>query len=84
MKEIKSIHESAAELRLILERAKAKYDMHTKTLTLCSDRCSMNEPAFRLRGLDSSSLFDQPLWLLCTCDIVNNILSLSLTKSVAA
>jgi hypothetical protein len=60
MKEIKSIHKSAAELRLILDRVKAMYDIHTKTLNLYSDRCSMNEATFRLRGLDHSSLFDQP------------------------
>jgi hypothetical protein len=76
MKEIKSVHESAAELRLILERVKTKYGIHTKALNLCSDRCSMNEAAFRLHGLDYSSLFDQTLWLPCTCHIINNILSL--------
>jgi hypothetical protein len=80
MKEIKSIHESAAELRLILERVKAKYDIHTKTLNICSDRCSMNEAAFRLREFDYSGLFDQPLWLPCTCHILNNILSLFIEK----
>jgi hypothetical protein len=83
MKEIKLIHESASELRLILERGKTKYGIHTKTLNLCSDRCSMNEAAFRLRGLDYSSLFDQLLWLPCTCHIVNNILSLLVTTLVS-
>jgi hypothetical protein len=84
MKEIKSIRESAAELRLILERVKAKYDIRRKTLNLCSDRCSMNEAAFRLRGLDYSSLFDRPYGFLVRVTLSTAFSPFSLTKSVAA
>jgi hypothetical protein len=75
MKEIESVHESASELRAIVGRVQSRYGIEARTLNLCTDRCSMNEAAFRPRQVDSPLLLDQPVWLPCTCHILNSILS---------
>jgi hypothetical protein len=75
MKEITCVHESASELRAIVGRVRTTFGVDARTLNLCTDRCSMNEAAFRSHQFDSPLLHDQLLWLPCTCHILNGILS---------
>jgi hypothetical protein len=46
-KEIKTIHQNAVELRFAVERLQGRFDIKNKTIKICTDRCSMNELAFR-------------------------------------
>jgi hypothetical protein len=81
MKEIKSIHESSAELRGMLGRVQGQYALQGRILNVCTDRASMNESAFRQRLTNLSSIFDIPLlWLPCVCHLLNNILSFFFDK----
>jgi hypothetical protein len=81
MKEIKSTHESAGELRAFVECVQRNYAIHERTLNLCSDRASMNESAFRDRFLDPGSLFHgHLLWLPSTCHMLNHILAFFFEK----
>jgi hypothetical protein len=76
MKEIRSLHQSSGELRVMLERLESLFNLCGKILNLCTDRASINESAFRTRSRDLSSIFDGPLlWLPCACHLLNNILS---------
>jgi hypothetical protein len=76
MKEIKSVHESSGELRVLLERLQDQYDIQGRVLNVCTDRASINESAFRQQSPDLSSIFGGSLlWLPCGCHLLNNVLS---------
>jgi hypothetical protein len=73
LKEIKAVHESARELRVMVGRIQERFGTRDRTLNICSDRCAMNECAFRA-GRRLQELLTGGLWLPCTCHIRNNLL----------
>jgi hypothetical protein len=47
LKEIKMIHQSGVELRFAAKRLQGRFDIKNTTVNICTDRCSLNELAFR-------------------------------------
>jgi hypothetical protein len=82
MKEIKTVHESAKQLRAIIDRCMYQYDIHSTVLNICTDRGSMNRSAFRNPNKLLINIFEDPdwLWLPCSCHLLNNILSKFLSE----
>jgi hypothetical protein len=46
LKEIKAVHESARELRIMIGCLHERFGIRDRTLSICSDRSAMNECAF--------------------------------------
>jgi hypothetical protein len=78
MKEVKSVHERAVELRAMIQHLQMQFRIADKTLNLCSDRCSMNVQAFRKQKGELNTVFGES-WLPCACRILNNLLSLCMS-----
>jgi hypothetical protein len=73
--EIKTIHESAEELRAIIARVRRRYGLAI-CLNICTDRGSLNITAFRNDIHALQALLDgQTIWLPSTCHILNNVLN---------
>jgi hypothetical protein len=73
LKEIKTIHQNAVELRLAVERLQGRFDIKNKTINICTDRCSMNELAYR--GDLAEQFFTGAYWVPCVCHFLNNLLT---------
>jgi hypothetical protein len=75
VKEIKTVHESARELRMILGRVADRYQLAESILNIVTDRDRKNEAALRMSDRTLAGIFDTPpRWLPCTCHLLNNIL----------
>lgn len=74
LKEIKSIHESAQELRTLVETIKNEFLARANLINICTDRCAMNEKAFRRRSTPIEALIDDGVWIPCVCHLLNNLL----------
>jgi hypothetical protein len=73
--EIKTIHESAEELKAIIARVRRRYG-RAICLNVCSDRGSLNIKAFRNDIHPVQARLDgQTIWFPCICHIWNNILN---------
>jgi hypothetical protein len=62
IKEVKSIHECAAELSAMVRYFQRQFRIAEKTLNSCSNRCSMNISVFRRDKKELSTIFGK-LWL---------------------
>jgi hypothetical protein len=62
LKEIKTIHQNEVELRLAVKRLQGRFDNKNKTIKIYTDRCSMNELAFR--GDLTEQFFLEPVGFL--------------------
>jgi hypothetical protein len=74
IKEVKSVHECAAELSAMVWYFQGQFRIAEKTFNSCSDRCSMNVHAFRRDKRELSTDFGD-LWLPCVCHTLNNVIS---------
>jgi hypothetical protein len=63
LKEIKAIHQNGVELRLAVERLQDRFDIKNNTVNICTDRCLMNELAFR--GDLTEQFFTGAYWIPC-------------------
>jgi hypothetical protein len=61
MKETKSIHESGAELHMMLKRRQDEHNTQGRISNRSTDRTSMNEFAFGQRLVNLSSILDAAL-----------------------
>jgi hypothetical protein len=73
LKEIKAVHENPRELRVMVEYIQERFGIRDRTLSICTDRCAMNESAFR--GAQSPEMpHARGLWLPCICHLLNSVL----------
>jgi hypothetical protein len=71
-KEIKAVHESAQELRIIVGWIQERCGIRDGILNISGDGSAMNESAFRT-WLSPQELFTGGVWLPYTCHIPNNL-----------
>jgi hypothetical protein len=74
-KAVTEIHDSGDELRRLTDRVLVQYDIKSTITNLCTDRCRMNEKAFRTQCTSVLDFLSSPYrWLPCTCHFLNNLL----------
>jgi hypothetical protein len=79
IKEVKSVHEWAAELSAMVRCFQWQFCIAEKTLNSCSDRCSINARAFRRDKRELSTVFGE-LWLPCVCHLLNNVIAFFMSR----